>query len=287
MLECLGDGYGILREIKVFCGQSEGFTFAKSAPVKHLEIVVTDRFVHHVFGELQILLTSPEFHLDTFISDVYEYYKGLIAFRKAHPALRLTTSSDCNSTIFQIPNLPANVVGYKIHGGINGESSDGIVAIFNANNAFTTVTLPEGNWNVYVNGEKAGTAVLDTVSGTVSVDPISAMILVKGSLPPEDDTPAVDDPTIPTESTPVETDPVETKPVETKPVETVPTEPETDKNPTQATRPTEDQTAPDDSEKESKEKPVLGALERWLILGAIVFGILGTATLVYLILRKK
>ncbi|MBQ7346242.1 MAG: type I pullulanase [Oscillospiraceae bacterium] len=110
--------------------------------------------------------------------NVYEYYKGLIAFRKAHPALRMATASESNSNIFQMNGLEANVVGYQITGGVNGETSDGIVAIFNANRNASTVTLPEGNWTVYVNGEKAGTEVLDVVSGTVQVDALSALILV-------------------------------------------------------------------------------------------------------------
>ena len=110
--------------------------------------------------------------------NVYQYYKGLIAFRKAHPALRLSSGSEVNSNVFQMNGLEANVVGYQINGGINGETSDGIVAIFNANRNASTVTLPEGKWTVYVNGEKAGTEVLDVVSGTVQVDALSALILV-------------------------------------------------------------------------------------------------------------
>ena len=39
--------------------------------------------------------------------------------------------------------------------------------------------LPEGQWTVYINGEDAGTTPLDTAEGSVSVDPISAMVLVK------------------------------------------------------------------------------------------------------------
>ena len=42
------------------------------------------------------------------------------------------------------------------------------------------IQLPAGNWDVCVNAEKAGTQTLETVSGKVSVEPISALILVKG-----------------------------------------------------------------------------------------------------------
>ena len=54
--------------------------------------------------------------------------------------------------------------------------------IFNPNNQVEEITLPDGVWDVYVNGEKAGTEVLSTiVNGKASVDPISALVLVKGT----------------------------------------------------------------------------------------------------------
>lgn len=52
--------------------------------------------------------------------------------------------------------------------------------IFNANNEKKEVTLPEGNWNVCVNDTLAGTDTIETISGTADVDPVSALILVKG-----------------------------------------------------------------------------------------------------------
>ncbi len=114
--------------------------------------------------------------------DVHDYYKGLIAFRKAHPALRLTNSADVKANVTALSGLDANVVAYQINGGVNGEKSEGIVAIFNANADAKTITLPEGTWNICVNAQDAGTTSLGTATGSVSVDGVSAMILVKGDL---------------------------------------------------------------------------------------------------------
>ena len=111
--------------------------------------------------------------------DVYNYYKGLIAFRKAHPALRLTTAAEVNANVTAVSGTAANVAAFQINGGVNGETADALYVVFNANKTAATVTLPAGNWNVYVNGEKAGTEILDTVSGTVTVEPISALVLVQ------------------------------------------------------------------------------------------------------------
>ena len=111
--------------------------------------------------------------------DTVKYYQGLIAFRKAHPALRLSTSAEVDANVTKVSGLPANVVAVQIKGGANGETSQGLYLVFNANKAQQTVTLPEGNWNVYIDGKSAGTEALRSVSGSVAVDGISAMVLVK------------------------------------------------------------------------------------------------------------
>ena len=116
---------------------------------------------------------------DEAYQNVYNYYKGLIAFRKAHAALRLTNADDVNANITSVDGLDDNVLAFRINGGVNGETSDGIFVIFNPNNAATSVTLPDGAWDVCVDADHAGTEALTTVSGSVSVEPISAMVLVK------------------------------------------------------------------------------------------------------------
>lgn len=112
---------------------------------------------------------------------VFEYYKGLIAFRKAHGALRLTTAEDVAAAVKPVDGLDANVVAFDIQGGVGGETADELFVIFNANESETNVTLPDGNWNIYINADKAGTEALETVSGSAAVEPISAMVLVRES----------------------------------------------------------------------------------------------------------
>lgn len=113
--------------------------------------------------------------------NTYQYYKGLIAFRKEHPALRMTTAEDVEANMTAVEGLDANVTAFKIKAGANGDSAQGMFIIFNPNEEETKVALPDGVWDVYINGEKAGTEVLETISdGTATVAPISAMVLIKG-----------------------------------------------------------------------------------------------------------
>ena len=113
---------------------------------------------------------------------VYDYFKGLIEFRKNHSALRMTTAEDVKKNVV-IENLDTaqqtNTLEYSIKQA-NGEVADALYIVFNANNESVSVDLPSGDWNLCINGEKAGTDVIEKCSGTVEVDPISCFVFVQG-----------------------------------------------------------------------------------------------------------
>lgn len=111
--------------------------------------------------------------------EVYEYYKGLIALRKAHPAFRMTTTEDVQNNIRFQNVTDKNVVAYTIDNSPNGESAESIFVAFNANKEDVTLQLPEGEWNVYADGEAAGTEIISSVKGSVTISPISAVVLMK------------------------------------------------------------------------------------------------------------
>ena len=119
--------------------------------------------------------------------NVSNYYAGLIAFRAAHPALRMQTAAEVEQHISMLPGLEFNVVACHITAGANGEDNE-IIAIFNPRSNDTTVTLPEGEWTIYVNADKAGTEALGTATGSVTVETISAMVLVKAGETEEETT---------------------------------------------------------------------------------------------------
>lgn len=119
-------------------------------------------------------------------ASTHDYYKGLIAFRKAHPALRMTKYADIANNFEYILDGTEDddtVVEYALKGGANGETSDGIIVILNPSENNKDITLPDGNWNIYVNAQKAGTEVLGSVTGKVTVESLSGMILVKEPAP--------------------------------------------------------------------------------------------------------
>ena len=118
---------------------------------------------------------------DDMNTDVVDYYKGLIEFRKTHAGLRMTTGGEVEDNLVFLENLPEKVIAYTVSGDANGEISDELLIIYNANETTVDIDIPAGEWKVCIEGTQAGTEVLRTVSGgKVTVEPISCLALVKG-----------------------------------------------------------------------------------------------------------
>lgn len=115
--------------------------------------------------------------------EVYGYYEGLIAFRKAHPALRMTTAAMIEEYLHFLPVKQKNVVAYTIDKPVSDESAEQIAIIYNGNRKSVSVSIPKGEWNVYVNKKQAGVKVIDTLKiqegDMVEVEPISIMVLTR------------------------------------------------------------------------------------------------------------
>ena len=150
---------------------------------------------------------------DEAYQQVRDYYAGLIAFRKAHPGLRMTSAEDVSTNITRIRDgVPSNMIVYEFAANTNGEDNYGMYAIFSGMAKTTTVPLPAGTWTIYINDQQAGTTALGTAEGSVDVAPTSAMFLIREEEPP------VEDPTEP--STPPATEPSEPSVEPTNPSET-------------------------------------------------------------------
>ncbi len=124
--------------------------------------------------------------------DVFEYYKGLIAFRKAHSAFRMCDKDEIGEKMKYIDRLPQRVVGFVLYGDNEFEET---VVFFNPNDC--PVTLHAfGSYGVYIDGEKAGVVPMRTVEGDYEMDGLSTMVLgrVRADLSEEKvyDAPATD-----------------------------------------------------------------------------------------------
>jgi len=96
--------------------------------------------------------------------EVFEYYKGLIALRKAFSAFRLRTDDEIRKRVEILTNKNRMVVSFLI----KAPESDGygeIFVIFNGNPKPAEVEVPEGLWSILVDDRNAGTETLYTLEG--------------------------------------------------------------------------------------------------------------------------
>ena len=124
-------------------------------------------------------LDDPEYQANL------EYYKGLMAFRKAHPILRLSSAEAVETHV--VPNFDdeTKLISFRMSnadGDIQGENAKEIMIVFNAAQEEKTFLIGSGEWDVCAKGIKAGTASLEKVDGSkdITIEPLSAMILVSG-----------------------------------------------------------------------------------------------------------
>lgn len=121
-------------------------------------------------------INSLKWDMSTVNRQVVDYYKGLIAFRRAHGALRMTRAEDIRSYLHFYEWLEPHMVAYSINHPADSE----LCVIYNANRDSKKLHIPEGEWKVYVKGSRAGTEVLETIQGgEIYVEPVSAMILAR------------------------------------------------------------------------------------------------------------
>ena len=111
-------------------------------------------------------------------SDLNEYYKGIIAFRKAHEGLRLGTAEEVREAVHFIDGLPKNVVAFTVT-----TDEETIFVAYNANKEAVTIDLPEAAaWNICIDNDKASKdalRTLDVADTTVEVQGVACLVAVK------------------------------------------------------------------------------------------------------------
>ena len=103
-----------------------------------------------------------------------EYYKGLIAFRKAHPALRLRTRQEVDRQVHPISCENPHLVSFLID-----EGEERLFVAFNADWQSISLTLPEGKWHPCIREDVASAEPFGDVGGSITIAPISTLVLVQ------------------------------------------------------------------------------------------------------------
>ena len=132
--------------------------------------------VHNSFESPDSINQLDWTHKQTY-PQVFDYYKNLIALRKAHPAFRLGKADLVRQHLEFLPGGDC-LVAFRLKNHAGGDEWQDIIVILNANRTAQTVDIPEGTYTVVCCDGKIDATGLGEVNGNqVQVATQSALII--------------------------------------------------------------------------------------------------------------
>lgn len=112
--------------------------------------------------------------------DIFDYIKGLIALRKAHPAFRIPTVEGLQQWLHFLDTGDSGVIAYTLGEYANGDEWKEILVAYNGNRTQADIHIPEQEWTVVCRDGQINPDGLDrTAGGDISMAPSSALILYR------------------------------------------------------------------------------------------------------------
>ncbi len=121
------------------------------------------------------LVNPIDWSLKTKHQDVFKFYRGLIALRRAHPAFRMSDRARGDAALEFLPAAPEKVVAFILKNHANGDAWANILVIYNGDGEPKDLAAP-GDWSVVVNEGAAGTETLASVKDKIRVAPFSLVV---------------------------------------------------------------------------------------------------------------
>ncbi len=107
--------------------------------------------------------------------DVFNFYRGMIALRRAHPAFRMTDRARVDEALKFATAVPVNVVEYVLKNHANGDDWKTILVIYNGSPEPKDLVVT-GDWAIVADDRAAGTETLTTVRNKIHVAPFSLVV---------------------------------------------------------------------------------------------------------------
>lgn len=162
-----------LAQTIVFTSQGTPFMFAGE------EVFRDKKGVHNSYKSPDSI-NAIDWSLKHKNADQFDYYRNLIALRKAHPAFRMTSAEDIARHLVFDKTDRSNLISYSIKDHANGDEWKEIKLIFNGNPESVTVKVPKGDWIIIAEDGRLDPQGLGTTrGGQLTVAPTSALILAR------------------------------------------------------------------------------------------------------------
>lgn len=108
---------------------------------------------------------------------VFDYYAGLIALRKAHPAFRMGKAEEVRKHL-EFVDAPKGVVAFRLKDNAGSDAWRNIYVVLNSQKTPQNVKVAEGSYTTVVANGKVNADGLGLISGTtLTVAPQSALIV--------------------------------------------------------------------------------------------------------------
>lgn len=164
-----------LAQTIVFTSQGTPFMFAGE------EIFRDKKGVHNSYKSPDSI-NAIDWNLKSENRDLFDYYKGLIALRKAHPAFRMTSADQiARHLVFdKIDSAKTpNLISYSLRDNANGDSWKEIKVIFNGASKPQSINVKKGDWMIVAQDGKISSVgdLGRTNGGKITLAPYSALIL--------------------------------------------------------------------------------------------------------------
>ena len=164
-----------LAQTIVFTSQGTPFMFAGE------EVFRDKKGVHNSYKSPDSI-NAIDWNNKARYKDQFDYYKGLIALRKAHPAFRMTDARQIAKHLkfdkIDSAKTP-NLISYSLVDNANGDAWKEIKVIFNGSSEAREVNVPKGNWEIVAQDGRidAATPLATSAGGKVTLAPYSALIM--------------------------------------------------------------------------------------------------------------
>ena len=160
-----------LAQTAVFTSQGVPFIYAGE------EVMRDKKGVHNSYQSPDSI-NAIDWSRKTLNADVFNYYKGLIALRKAHPAFRLGDADLVRKHLEFLPVEGSNVVAYRLKENAGGDAWQDIIVVLNGRKAAAKVAVPAGKYTVVCKGGQINEKGLATVNGAEVVVPAQSALIM-------------------------------------------------------------------------------------------------------------
>lgn len=162
-----------LAQTAVFTSQGIPFIYAGE------EIMRNKKGVHNSFQSPDSI-NAIYWNDKTLYKDVFDYYKGLIELRRAHPAFRMGDAVQVRRHLEFLPVEGGNLIAYRLIDHAGGDNWEEIIVVLNSNPLPVGVDIPAGKYTVVCKDGIINPGGLGQLNGgEVSVPAQSALIIYR------------------------------------------------------------------------------------------------------------